>query len=135
MRSLTDMATRSIPIKNAFVREQDCTSMSNPIPRRLTDTGVNPAVECDPQLGPDPVGPADEHRIPEPGRLEVERAPKPADLAVRTRSSGGLNDGLDGIDEGVAVVDRYTSSGVGERVALAARRRLAQSSARRFNDR
>lgn len=109
--------------------------MSNPLARRLTDTGVNPAIECDPQLGPDPVGPADEHRIPEPGRLEVERAPKPTNLAICTRSSSSLDDGLDGVDEGVPVVNRYTSSGVGERVALAARRRLAQSSARRFNDR
>lgn len=87
---------------------------------------MNATIKGDPELGPNAIGPADEHGIPKPGRLQIERASKPANLAIRTGSSSGLDDGFDGIDECVPIVHRYTGRGVGERLVLAGRGRFTQ---------
>lgn len=95
---------------------------------------MNAAVEGDPELGPNAIGPADEHGIPKPGRLQIERASKPANLSVRTGSSSGLDDGFDGIDECVPIVYRYTGRGVGERLVLFGRGRFTQRPVPRQNN-
>ena len=82
----------------------------------LTDAGMNSAIQSDPQLGANTIGSTDQHRIPEPGRLQVERSSKPTNLAIRPRSSSRLDDGLDGVDQSVAIINRDTGSGISQRV-------------------
>lgn len=79
-----------------------------------TDGRVLADIERNPQLGSDTVRTGHQNGIPKPGALEVERAAESTDLSVGSGSTGGLDDGLDGVDEGVTVVDRNTCRGVGE---------------------
>lgn len=79
-----------------------------------TDGIVLAAIQRDPELGSDTIRSGDQDGIPEAGALQVERAAESADLAVRSGATGRLDDGFDGVDEGVAVVDRDTGRGVGK---------------------
>lgn len=78
-----------------------------------TDGIVLAAVQRDTKLGSDTIRARYQDGITEPGTLEIERAAESTDFTVRSGTTGGLDDGFDGVDKGVAVVDRDTGRGVG----------------------
>jgi hypothetical protein len=77
-----------------------------------TDGRMLADIERDSKLGSNTVRTGDQNGIPEPSALEVECTSESSNLAVGSWSTSGFDDGLDGVDEGVAVVYRDTGRGI-----------------------
>lgn len=83
-----------------------------------TDGAVFPMVKSDTELGSNTVSPRNEDRVLVAGFGKVERTAEPANVRVGTRSSSGLDDGLDSLDEIVTGIDGNAGSGVSEALGL-----------------
>jgi hypothetical protein len=81
---------------------------------------VHAGVDGDAQLGADAVGGGDQQRVVVAGGLQVEQGSETAQSGLRAGAAGGLGQGFDRLDQGVAGVDINTGLGVGEAVLLVA---------------
>jgi hypothetical protein len=65
------------------------------------------------QFGTDSVIGRDQERIGKPRRLEIEKAPKSAEIGVCPRASGGLRKWRNQAHEGIARIDGNARLGIG----------------------
>ena len=80
------------------------------------DRVVNSGIDRDLELGADTVIGGDQQRIVIAGSLRVEDAAEAADVGIRARPAGRLDEWLDHVDETVAGVDIDACVGVAEGV-------------------
>jgi hypothetical protein len=67
-----------------------------------------------PQLGPDPVGARDQHRVAVAVQRQLEERPEAAEARHHPRPEGGGGERLDAVDQAVAGVDVDAGVAVGE---------------------
>lgn len=83
-----------------------------------TDSVVFPVVKSDTEFGSNTVSPRNQDGVPVTSFGKVERTAEPANVRVGTRSSSGLDDGLDSLDKVVTSIDGNAGSGVSETFRL-----------------